>query len=64
MQLVLHLGAKPRADATVRLAVSDPDGRLEWKSPDRATLTVRDAEDAAARAPALTAIVRTWLQHL
>ena len=64
VQLVLHLGAKSRADATVRSAVSDPDGLLEWKSPDRATVTLRDAEDAIARAPALGAIVRTWLEHV
>ena len=64
VQLVLHLGAKTRPAATVRSAVSDPDGLLEWKSPDRATLTVSDAAHAGAAAPALTAIVRTWMQHL
>lgn len=64
VQLVLHLGAKVRRDATVLSAVSDTDGLLEWKSPDRATLTVRDARHAAAAGPALTAIVRKWVQHL
>ena len=64
VQLVLHMGAKVRPDAAVRAAVPDPDGLLEWKSPDRATLTVRDAADAAAKASALTAIARVWVQHL
>ena len=64
VQLVLHLGAKPRAKATVRSEVSDPEGLLEWKSADRATLTVRDAQHAARAAPALTGIVRRWIQHL
>lgn len=64
VQLVLHLGAKARPDATVRAAVPDPDGLLAWKSADRATFTVRGAEEAAARAPALTAIVQAWIAHL
>ena len=64
VQLVLHLGAKVRPDATLRAAVPDPDGLLEWKSADRATLTVRDAADASAKASALTAIAKEWIQHL
>jgi hypothetical protein len=64
VQLVLHLGAKTRTDATVRDAVPDPEGLLEWKSPDRATFTVRDAHDAVRKAAALTAIARVWIAHL
>ena len=64
VQLVLHLGAKVRSDATVRAAVPDPDELLEWKSPDRATFSVLDEKDAAAKAPALAAIVRVWIDHL
>lgn len=64
VQLILHLGAKARPDATVRAAVSDPDGLLEWKSADRATLTVRDAADASAKASALTHFVRGWITHV
>lgn len=64
VQLVLHLGAKVQSAATVRSAVSDPDGLLEWKSADRATLTVCDAEDAKAKASVLTELVRTWIAHV
>lgn len=64
VQLVLHLGAKPRPDATVRADVADTDGLLDWKSADRATFAVRDAADAAAKAPALAAIVSAWIAHL
>ncbi len=64
VQLVLHLGAKSRPDATVREAVSDPDGMLEWKSADRATFMVRDAADATAKASALTRLVREWMTHV
>lgn len=64
VQLVLHLGAKSRPDATVRDAVDDANGLLEWKSADRATVTVRDARDAAEKAAALTAITRVWVAHL
>lgn len=64
VQLVLHLGAKVQAAAAVRSAVSDPDGVLEWKSADRATLTVRDAADAKAKASVITGIVKTWIAHV
>lgn len=64
VQLVLHLGAKVRSDATVHAAVPDPGGLLEWKSPDRATFSVADATDAATKAPALAAIVCVWIDHV
>lgn len=64
VQLILHLGAKSRPHATVRAAVADADGLLTWKSPDRATLTVRDDAEAGRIAAALTGMVRTWIGHL
>lgn len=64
VQLVLHLGAKARPSASVRTEVPDPRRLLDWKGADRATFTVRDAEDAAAKAAALTSIVRAWIQHV
>lgn len=61
VQVVLHLGAKPRRDATVRTGVADPDGLLEWRAADRATVTFKDAADVEARADAFAAIVRQWI---
>jgi hypothetical protein len=59
-QVILHLGAKPRLDSTVRSRVSDPDALLEWRSPDRAVVTFRDEGDVAAKASAFRELVREW----
>lgn len=64
VQLVLHLGAKAQPSATVQADVPDPRRLLEWKSVDRATYTVRNAADAAAKAAALTSIIRAWIEHV
>ena len=64
VQLVLHLGAKPRPGATVRESVPDPEGLLEWKGADRAIITVSDAADASTKRSAITGIVRVWVQQL
>lgn len=63
VQLVLHRGAKPR-EAAERLAVADPAGLLSWKSNDRAVAEFRDLADVEARRDALTAIVRSWIEHV
>jgi hypothetical protein len=54
LQLVLHLGAKPRPDATVRAAIPDPESHLEWKSADRATVNFRDLADIQERESGFT----------
>ena len=64
VQLVLHFGAAPRRNSAARARIADPAGLLEWKAPDRAVITVRDAEDVAARRAALLAVLRQWVQHV
>lgn len=61
VQLVLHLGAKPRPDATVRESVPDPDGLLEWKSADRAVVTFADGAAVERARASLPAILRGWI---
>ena len=63
-QVVLHLGAKPRLDSAVRSQVRDPSALLEWRSPDRAVVTFRDANDVAAKASAFRELVREWASFL
>ncbi|MCE9578287.1 MAG: DUF1801 domain-containing protein [Deltaproteobacteria bacterium] len=63
VQLILHLGAKPRPGAAVR-SIDEPAAGLEWKGPDRAVLTFVDLADVRARAAALTRVVRAWIGHL
>lgn len=61
VQLILHRGAKKRADAG-DLAVADPTGLLTWLAPDRATVVFADLADVTARGPALQALIRSWIQ--
>lgn len=64
VQLVLHLGAKPRPDSLVRTSIDEPAAGLEWKGPDRAVLTFTDLADVEARKEPLTRVVRAWIRHL
>lgn len=61
VQVVLHLGAKPRPGAAAQARIADPAGLLEWRGPDRATVTFADASDVAAKRPAFEAVVQQWL---
>lgn len=61
VQLVLHRGAKVRDDAK-GFAVEDPDGLLEWLAPDRAVITLADAEETAAREAQVVAMVGRWVR--
>ena len=64
VQLVLHLGAKPRPDAAVREAIDDPCALLEWRGADRAIARFSDMADVDAKRAALAAIVREWVRHV
>ena len=64
VQLVLHLGAKPRRDVDMREAIEADASLLEWKGPDRALVTVRDAAHLATLRAPLTRILRTWVKHV
>jgi hypothetical protein len=50
LQLVFHRGAKVRADSD-DFTFEDDTGLLEWASPDRAAVTLRDLEDAQEKLP-------------
>ncbi len=64
VQLVLHLGAKPRRDADMREAIGTDAPLLEWKGPDRALVTVRDATHLASIRVPLARVLRTWAKHV
>lgn len=59
--LVLHLGAKPPAGASVRGRIADPSGLLQWRGPDRATVSFRDLRDVQAKEAALADLIRQWI---
>lgn len=64
VQIVLHLGAKPRGDLKVRAAISDPEVLLEWRGADRATVTFRDLSDIEKRQRAFLEVLRQWITHV
>ena len=60
--LILHLGAKKRS--LPEGAIDDPGGILEWLGPVRASVSFASEDDIAGKKPALTNIVRQWLQYV
>ena len=64
VQVVLHLGARPRKDAPVRAGIVDGAELLEWRGPDRAIATFRDLADVEAKREAFTRVLRQWITYL
>lgn len=61
VQVVLHLGAKSRADVDLRTHITDPGAQLEWRGPDRAIVTFTSVADVDAHGEAFVAVLRQWL---
>lgn len=61
LRLILHAGAKPKAGAKPADQVEDPSGILERLAADRCMVTIRDAADFDAKAPALRKVLRQWI---
>ena len=64
VQVILHLGAKTRANAITGVAIADPGSLLEWLAKDRASVTFRDLNDIEARRSAFANIIRQWITHV
>jgi len=62
--LILHFGAKKKDGRTAQRDITDPAGLLVWLAEDRAVVALADAADVEAKRPALTAIIRQWIQHV
>jgi hypothetical protein len=63
VQVVLHLGAKPR-ETPSRLPIDDPQRLLTWRSNDRALAQFAGLREVEARREAFAAIIRQWITHL
>jgi len=61
VQVILHLGARKRADAHPRAAIADPESLLEWLAEDRATVRFSDVDEVNARSSAFAELVRDWI---
>ena len=64
VQIILHLGAKRRADSASKVAIDDPESLLEWLGEDRASAKFRDLADVEAKRSAFTSVIREWIAHL
>lgn len=60
LQLILHRGAKVRD--TTGFAFTDESGLVRWLAPDRGVVTLADADDLEAKAPAIQNLVKNWVE--
>ncbi|XID95549.1 DUF1801 domain-containing protein [Paenibacillaceae bacterium WGS1546] len=59
--LVFHRGAKVKDSSGDGHLLERDDGLLEWKSADRATMTLGDMNDVEAKREKLARIVAEWI---
>ena len=64
VQIILHLGAKVWRDISVRVAIDDPAGLLEWLGNDRATVKFHDIKEIDSKGCAFQQVLRQWIQYL
>ena len=64
VQVILHFGAKKRADKAAGVTIADPESLLEWLATDRASVKFADLEDIDAKRSAIAAVVRQWIKHV
>ncbi len=60
LQLILHRGAKVRD--TTGFAFNHESGLVRWLAPDRGVVTLADADDLEAKAPAIQKLVKSWVE--
>lgn len=63
VQLVFHLGAKPRPDQKA-FKIADPRGLMTWLGKNRALVTLGAGRAVASNRAAFEAIVRAWIKHV
>lgn len=60
IQIIFHRGAKTQAQPEEKLLAND-FGLLDWKSNDRAVLTLKDINDIELNKGKITSLVQSWL---
>jgi hypothetical protein len=63
VDVVLHCGAKVRADCDVSEAIDDSDRLLTWPSKDRALLSFKGEADFQASRQAFQRIIQQWAAY-
>lgn len=64
VQIILHLGAKNRANTTVRDTLTDAGSLLEWLAKDRASVKFTNLKEVEAKRPAFVEVIRQWIKHV
>jgi hypothetical protein len=63
VQVVLHHGAKIRADSTLSLTIDDTSHLLTWPSKDRAIITFVSADSFQSNRAAFKKIIKQWADY-
>jgi hypothetical protein len=63
VQVVLHHGAKVRADTTLSSTIDDASHLLTWPSQDRAVLSFISTEDFQSKHEAFEKIIKQWANY-
>ena len=61
LQLIFHRGAKVRTDSD-DFFFEDDTGLLDWITPDRAVLTLRNLEEVQAKQATILTLINRWIQ--
>lgn len=61
VQVILHLGARPRSETPV---IDDPSALLEWLGKDRAMVTFDDLADVKRKRAAFAKVARQWVRFV
>ena len=64
VQIILHLGAKVRADINARIDIKDPNKLLQWLGKDRASVKFASMQEITASETAFRDIISQWLKYL
>ncbi len=64
VHVIMHFGAKKRADFAPRAAIDDPESILEWLAEDRAVAKFADMADIQAKQSAFGALIRQWIEYV
>jgi len=63
LDIVLHCGAKVRADCAIKATIDDTDRLLSWPSDDRAMLSFKSDTDFKTKSQAFQRIIKQWAEY-